>query len=143
LHALQYTTSTTVEVKGKLVRPSDTDGAEEGTNVFDKRFGLLKCSEVAASIHVGPVGDVVAGLAPGPRHTDDLFGERCNTRGQLDRVAAAEGTEALPVQPCRRCAGSGGQYSMMLSSISSRLSAFSGWPLQSVQAQNFSMIHAS
>jgi len=35
------------------------------------------------------------------------------------------------------------QYSITLSSISSRVSTFSGWPSQSVQAQNFSTIQAS
>ena len=35
------------------------------------------------------------------------------------------------------------QYSITLSSISSRLSAFSGWPSQSVHDQNFSTIQAS
>jgi hypothetical protein len=36
----------------------------------------------------------------------------------------------------------GSQWSITLSSNSSRVSAFSGWPSQSVQAQNFSTIHA-
>src|SRR5262249_42537089 len=35
------------------------------------------------------------------------------------------------------------QYSMTLSRSSSRLSTFSGWPSQSVHAQNFSRIHAA
>src|SRR4029077_10442902 len=35
------------------------------------------------------------------------------------------------------------QYRVTLSSISSRLSAFSGWPSQSVHDQNFSTIHAA
>ena len=34
------------------------------------------------------------------------------------------------------------QYSMTLSSNSSRVSTFSGWPSQSLHAQNFSTIHA-
>ena len=37
----------------------------------------------------------------------------------------------------------GSQYSITLSSISSRVSAFSGLPFESVQAQNFSKIHAA
>src|SRR5260370_19074291 len=36
----------------------------------------------------------------------------------------------------------GSQYSMMSSNISSRASAFSGFPRQSVHAQNFSRIQA-
>src|SRR6266508_2006879 len=36
----------------------------------------------------------------------------------------------------------GSQYSIMLSSSSSRVSTFSGWPSLSVQDQNFSMIQA-
>src|ERR671919_1381346 len=36
----------------------------------------------------------------------------------------------------------GNQYIMRLSSSSSRESAFSRWPSQSVHVQNFSMIHA-
>ena len=35
------------------------------------------------------------------------------------------------------------QYSIRLSSSSSRLRMFSGWPSQSVQAQNFSRIQAA
>ena len=35
------------------------------------------------------------------------------------------------------------QYSITLSSSSSRVSAFSGWPSQSVHDQNFSRIHAA
>ena len=36
----------------------------------------------------------------------------------------------------------GSQYIITLSSSSSRVSTFSGWPSQSVQAQNFSTIQA-
>ncbi len=36
----------------------------------------------------------------------------------------------------------GSQYSITLSSSSSRVSTFSGWPSQSVQARNFSTIQA-
>jgi hypothetical protein len=51
--------------------------------------------------------------------------------------------EALPVGRADEVADAVAQYSITLSSISSRVSTFSGWPSQSVQAQNFSTIQAS
>ena len=48
---------------------------EEAPHVVDEEVGLLQRGEVAASRHVGPADDVVAGLRPRPREAQHLSRE--------------------------------------------------------------------
>ena len=80
----------------------------------DRGVGTISLGKI-----VQPVGRVTV-FGPSPP----------NARLKLSQYSRAD-EAPLPVS----------QYSMMLSSNSSRVRAFSGWPLQSVQAQNFSKIH--
>ena len=71
------------------------------------------------------------------------FGKAAAPVGNSTRTSANRERKLSQYSRADDAAEAVSQYSITLSSISSRVSAFSGCPSQSVHAQNFSMIQAS
>ena len=131
-----------------MTRPRRSRGRahrrEERAHVLDEQLRLFERGEVPAARHVRPVGDVVDRLAPAARRLQQFSGESRDAGGQFDAITAA--ARPLKLSQYRRAEDAAvpvTQYTITLSSSSSRLSTFSGCPSQSVHAQNFSTIHAS
>jgi hypothetical protein len=114
-----------------------------GTQLGRKEIGLLESREVAAAVEPVPIDQVHQALfGPAPGHAEDLLGKDAKATG----MRTGSGIILPKLSQYRRAeeaADPRSQYIMTQSSISSRVSTFSGFPLQSVQAQNFSKIQAA
>ncbi len=75
------------------------DRREERADVVDKQLRLLECRKVPTARHRRPVCDVVGGLTPASRSTQDFLGRSGDASRKFDTAIGDEAVEALPVQP--------------------------------------------
>jgi hypothetical protein len=123
--------------------PSAPHLPETGSQFLNEQLGLLKSREVAPAVQSVPVNQVqVALFRPAPRHPDNLLRKDAAPHWNAHRLPG-ESPKLSQYSRDDDAALRGSQYSITSSNISSRVSTFSGFPWQSVHAQNFSRIHAA
>ena len=130
--------------RSRGVGGGSADKSKEGPQFLYEQIRLFKSGKMSALVELVPVPDVsVSSLRPATRHAEDLFGENrtpgrhANSPGPADELL-----QTLPVKAAGGRPVAGSQYIITLSSSSSRDTALSRSPPQSVATRNFSTIQA-